>query len=367
MRILMTADTVGGVWTYAMNLGAGLLQNGVDLRILSFGDGPSSAQCAEVQKLLLRYPSQFTFAHAEFPLEWMPGEQYIEESKAFVEEQVKAFQPDVLHTNQFCYGSITCDAPVMLVAHSDVVSWWVNCKNQNPPEDAWFAKYKAVVRSGLAAADLVVVPSSWQMTLLKEHFPGISYPCSIIPNGSKSQFGDTQPKLQAVAAGRFWDQAKNLRMLEQIDTELPILIAGSGKSEPNTFDPPSNGRTIQFEGWLDHDRICRLFMESAVFVSPSLYEPFGLAALEAAHASCALALSDIPSYREIWNDDAIYFSPHNPAELCNVIRRLKSDQELRNDLGRRAQTRARSHYGLDAFTGSYLREYRQLMEVQDKE
>ena len=44
----------------------------------------------------------------------------------------------------------------------------------------------------------------------------------------------------------------------------------------------------------------------------ALYEPFGLAVLEAAQAGCALVLSDIPTFRELWDGAAVFADPHDP-------------------------------------------------------
>ena len=44
MRILLTADTVGGVWTYAQELAAGLVRRGVEVTLVSFGEMPAPSQ-----------------------------------------------------------------------------------------------------------------------------------------------------------------------------------------------------------------------------------------------------------------------------------------------------------------------------------
>ena len=61
-----------------------------------------------------------------------------------------------------------------------------------------------------------------------------------------------------------------------------------------------------------------------IFVSVSRYEPFGLAVLEAAHAGCALVLSDIPTFRELWQGAASFVIAAGSAaateghELCTM-------------------------------------------------
>jgi glycosyltransferase involved in cell wall biosynthesis len=80
--------------------------------------------------------------------------------------------------------------------------------------------------------------------------------------------------------------------------------------------------------------------QAAIFVAPSLYEPFGLAVLEAAARGCALALADIPSFRENWSDAALFFDPRDPGALAATLCRLSSDPGLTAVLGEAGRKRA---------------------------
>ena len=50
MKILMTADTVGGVWTYALELAGALAPHGVEVALATMGRRLSSAQEADMKK-----------------------------------------------------------------------------------------------------------------------------------------------------------------------------------------------------------------------------------------------------------------------------------------------------------------------------
>ena len=54
---------------------------------------------------------------------------------------------------------------------------------------------------------------------------------------------------------------------------------------------------------------------AAIFVSSSVYEPFGLAVLEAAGSGAALVLSDIPTFRELWDEAALFAPPGDAAGI----------------------------------------------------
>lgn len=62
--------------------------------------------------------------------------------------------------------------------------------------------------------------------------------------------------------------------------------------------------------------------EAKALINGSFYEGFGLSALEAMSVSTPCILSDISVYRELYNETAIFFDPHNPAELAQKIKDL---------------------------------------------
>jgi len=77
-----------------------------------------------------------------------------------------------------------------------------------------------------------------------------------------------------------------------------------------------------------------------VFASVSRYEPFGLAVLEAAQAACALVLSDIPTFRELWNGAAVFVPPEDPVALAGAFTTLLHDPAAVERQGALAQARA---------------------------
>ena len=97
-----------------------------------------------------------------------------------------------------------------------------------------------------------------------------------------------------------------------------------------------------------------------MFASLALYEPFGLGVLEAAQAGCALVLSDIPTFRELWDGAAVFVSPHDAAEAARVLDALASDAAERARLARKARARAEL-YTLQASADGALAVYIEAM------
>jgi glycogen synthase len=100
-----------------------------------------------------------------------------------------------------------------------------------------------------------------------------------------------------------------------------------------------------------------------MYIATSRYEPFGLAPLEAALSRCAIVASDIPSFREIWGDTAIYFRSNDEHDIERVLNELSSDPELRATYGKVAYERARQRFTADRMVEDYLNLYRAMVPM----
>lgn len=101
------------------------------------------------------------------------------------------------------------------------------------------------------------------------------------------------------------------------------------------------GRTVT-TGYVPDEDVILLLAQADLFVFPSLYEGFGLPALEAQQAGVAVASSNISSLPEIAGEGAVYFDPCSVAEITQTLRRCLADAELRRTLvgkGQRNLTR----------------------------
>ena len=81
-------------------------------------------------------------------------------------------------------------------------------------------------------------------------------------------------------------------------------------------------RHLHLRGTLNEAELAQAYAGAAVFVSAARYEPFGLAVLEAAQAGCALLLSDIPTFRELWDGAAVFVPSEDPRRLAKALQHL---------------------------------------------
>jgi glycosyltransferase involved in cell wall biosynthesis len=98
---------------------------------------------------------------------------------------------------------------------------------------------------------------------------------------------------------------------------------------------------ISFMGWLDEDALARLYRDCFATVSPSTYEGYGLPVAESLSYGRPTVAADIPAFRELADDAALYFRPGDAQSLANALRRLHEDEALPETLARKALARSR--------------------------
>ncbi len=104
---------------------------------------------------------------------------------------------------------------------------------------------------------------------------------------------------------------------------------------------------------------------ASIFVSPTRYEPFGLAILEAAGNGCALVLSDLDTLKELWQDAALFFDPEDEAEAEKTVVRLLESPTFLKELSEKAKNRA-SQYSAERMGAAYHNLYREILEKEQK-
>src|SRR5689334_6263948 len=160
MNVLMTADAVGGVFTYAIELAGALARRGVAVALATKGRCLSSDQWQEAQ----RVPGLEVFESVG-RLEWMddPWDDVARDGQWLLELEAR-LRPDVIHLNDYGSASLPFGAPRLVVGHSCVLSWFHDVRREPPPTS--FQRYRREVARGLAAADLVVAPTRAMLTAL---------------------------------------------------------------------------------------------------------------------------------------------------------------------------------------------------------
>jgi glycosyltransferase involved in cell wall biosynthesis len=355
-RILMTADALGGVWTYALDLARGLVPHGVEVVLATMG-GPLTleqrTQAASVPNVRL--------FESSYRLEWMPDPwRDVESASDWLLTLENDTSPDIVHLNGYSHGNLPWRAPHLVVGHSCVLSWWRAVKGQAAPGE--WTRYRVAVASGLRRADVVVAPTRAMMSELQRLY-GPLRSTGVIANGRCGKwYRPAQKEPFILAAGRVWDEAKNISMLSRVRStvEWPICVAGDHRHPNGQFAHLNNIRLL---GVLRVDELALCYGRASIYCLPARYEPFGLSVVEAALSGCALVLGDIPSLRENWEGAAAFVPPDDPEALERTLADLIAHPQELGRLGMRARSRAR-RFRIGKTVRSYLALYSQLASRQ---
>ena len=351
MRVLLTTDTVGGVWTYSLELARGLGARDNDVVLATLGSPPSPEQLREAQ------PIRGLTLHAlECRLPWMedPWED-VATAGRWLTSLANDVGPDIVHLSEPVLAAARgWEAPTLVVGHSCVLSWWEAVLGE-PAPDSW-QRYREGMRAGLGAATVVAAPSRWMLNALRRHY-GVRNG-RVVPNGRTATLFPAGPKEDFVfTATRVWDPAKNVLALDRAAEGLPWPVYAAGDDSPPGQTGPLVPAHIQLLGRLAESELAGWLARASVFALPARYEPFGLSVLEAALAGCALVLGDIPSLRETWDGVAVFVPPDDERILREALTTVIEDPALRQTLAMRARRRALGLTG-ERMTSHYLELYR---------
>jgi len=333
-RILMTTDTVGGVWSHATALATRLASFGADVHLVTLGPPPRADQRAMLDS------TKIHLIETDLALEWQdPEAADLDRARRVLSRLAQKIRPDIVHLNSYREATFDWHAPVVLVAHSCVNSWGHACHDTAFLAEPRWRRYSQLVAAGLAEASAWVAPTcAFGETVASLYTP--PRPGVLIWNGFTPAFQTIMPKQPLIlAAGRMWDKAKNLAALAAVADAVPypVQVAGAG-AEPGQPRLP-----IQLLGELPQTELWQRMAGAAIFTSPALYEPFGLSVLEAAAAGCALVLADIPTFRELWQDAAIFVALSDDNALRRALSWLAADADACTALQRAARRRARRY------------------------
>lgn len=352
-HILMTADTMGGVWTYALELTRALAPYGIHVSLATMGAYLSPEQRRET----LGIPNLRIF-ESDFKLEWMQ-EPWRDVKKAgdWLLSLERRLQPDIVHLNNYAHGALAWRAPTLMVGHSCVLSWWRAVLGEEC-DQSWNT-YKSAVARGIRASKLLVAPSRSMLKALYRHYGPVPVG-RVVPNGrSPFLFSPRTKEPFILTAGRLWDNAKNMQILDCIASEIPwpIRVAGD-RLQPGTAWS-ANFSSLEMLGPLSAEQLASFYGRASIYAFPAKYEPFGLSVLEAALSGCALVLGDIPSLREIWNGHAVFVNPDDPSALERALAELIHSPWLIKSLALRSRRRA-LQFSLQRMAAGYLDCYRDI-------
>lgn len=353
----MTVDAVGGVWRYAIDLAAGLARHDVATVLVVLGPSPSMAQRAEA----LAVPG-LELIDTGLPLDWLADEEgaVIDAGRQVAALAVRHAVDWVQLNQPSLAAGAAFPVPVVAVAHSCLATWWQAVEGGDLPADfAWRARLH---ERGLRAAQQVVCPSAAFAATTQRACRLPVMPMAVHNGGAMADHAPVARGDSVLTVGRLWDRAKDLATLDRAAARLSVPVRAAGA----TVGPHGETVTLRYVqalGQIDAAALAGHLAARPVFVSTARYEPFGLAVLEAAAAGCALVLSDIPTFRELWSGSAIFVAPGDDRGVAEAVRMLIGDEERRSNLGEQARAAAK-RFSVEAMAARMAALYTGLLPVE---
>lgn len=219
-----------------------------------------------------------------------------------------------------------------------------------------------LLRRAVEGAGQVLVTSESTRRDLVERFPGCGAKVGVVPLGVSPFFaapadapggaewiggpyllcvGNRKPHKNLAAA------VETLALLRDEAPELRLAIVGEvyrGWDEVlrRAGELGVRDRVVEVEGASDAE-LRSLYAGCEALLFPSLYEGFGLPALEAMAAGAPVVASDRSSLPEVVGDAGLLASPEDPAAMADAVRRIRRDPGLRARLVKRGRERAAAY------------------------
>jgi glycosyltransferase involved in cell wall biosynthesis len=317
----------------------------VDCRYIRIGqhDGISRFTAGIVRELGKRHPLTMLISdHRQLemlpPLPWQLISPVTSIREPLVALQVKKLRPDIVFTPMQTMGSWGRDYKLLLTVH-DLIYY----ENRTPPRDlpvlvrllwrlyhlAWWPQ-----RMLLNRADGVVTVSATTAELIREHHL-TDRPVTVIPNAADELGEPDLPRARPeghrlVYMGSYMPY-KNVDTLVRAvaalpDHELHLMSRISRDERARLTRLAPQARLVFHDGVTDAE-YAELLKEATALVTASRAEGFGIPLVEAMRLGTPVVVSDIPIFREIGGDAALFFDPDNPESLVGARWALEREGE----------------------------------------
>jgi len=257
-----------------------------------------------------------------------------------VARQVNRLNPDVVFTPMQTMGSFGRRYRLVLTVH-DLIYY----RHRTPPRDlawpirllwrlyhlAWWPQ-----RALLNRADAVVTVSQTTRELIAEHHL-TRRPISVVPNAadeppaglSHAQTRTAPSTRSLVYMGSFMPY-KNVDTLVRAIAALPgyelHLMSRIGDAERERLTALAPDTAVVFHNGASDEEYAEELARATALVSASHDEGFGIPLVESMRLGTPVIVSDIPIFREIGGDAALFFDPDEPAQLVQRVRELEDPQ-----------------------------------------
>jgi len=272
-----------------------------------------------------------------------------------VKSLIRNLQPDILHALHLTsYGFLGALAGF----HPFVLSVWGTDVLEAPrltPFHRWLTRY------ALTHADTITATGLHLATETTRYAPAAA-PVTVVPYGvDMRQF---TPRTKAGSSGHVvigtvsrLSPEKGVRYLveafgqlrERYGGGVSLRIAGEGPERARleaSIQRMNLETSVDLRGWLEHEEIPAFLKKLDIFVMPSTWEGFGVAAAEASAMGLPVVATNVYGIPDVVRDGetGLLVPPKDPGALARAVGRLVEDPRLRAKLGEAGRDYVARHY-----------------------
>jgi glycogen synthase len=342
----------GGLARHVSKLSEALVERGVEVHVLTRGgEEAPSEEIGGVHVHRVREPNRPTDL-GEF-ITWV--ERMNSDMLAAGVELGDRHSFDLVHGHDWLVAN-ACDhlakrfgAPLVTTIHATE-----HGRHQGHVDDHPQSYIHGVERWITNRSDRVIACSTFMREQIVDIFGVDEEKVEVIPNGIdpddlqpqdeaelkrlRAEFADPDESLVLLVGRLVYEKGFQvaLEAMPQVIERLPktrFIVAGSGTHEDELRKQAEELGLMEhgtFVGWIGDDVLHSLYRIADVCVVPSIYEPFGLVALEAMASSCPCIVADTGGLREVVPHDEVglRFRARDPESLAEMTIRVLDDAKL---------------------------------------
>lgn len=377
-------QAIGGTAAHVAGLSGALQRAGHEVVVLTIADRRADIGAERGAPVrVLRAP---------IDLPWLPPAELVARTAsanhavvklgAQLDAEFEGWAPDLVHGHDWRLGwaadvfAARYGAPFVLTMHGTERVRHGGHLPQGPPTDInaveWWLAFQA---------DRLIAPTRFMVDQLVTGFEISPEHVARVPNGIDPNLwrlppgGDVAREPLVVSWGRvqyekgFQVLARAMHHLRSRVPDVRCTIAGRGSYLPELqtqIDVEGVSDLIDLPGFLSDESLRRLAHRAGCVVIPSLYEPFGIVALEALAAHAPLIVARTGGLAELieGTDAGLTFEPGNPDDLAQCIERVLSNPSLAADLSEQATGLVDRKYGWDAIAGATAHVYATAVQLR---
>jgi glycogen(starch) synthase len=240
------------------------------------------------------------------------------------------------------------------------VEWWLTYEARRVLTCSEYMRWQVTQLFDLPPSKLDTVPNG-------VHPQDWKVPASAVKN-VREQYASTVDAPLLLFTGRLvyekglQDILAALPRLRRRHPGIRLLVAGDGPYLDELRAQAKKlrlGRSVQWLGFVPGRELAALAAAANVAIVPSIYEPFGMVALEAASAGATLVLSDTGGLAELVKNgvSALQVPPGSPSDIADAVSRLLGDEVLSRRLSRQARTVATKEYAWSRIAAQVIDTY----------